>query len=558
MWSSLIISVLVCLPPLFLELGATDVGNNAESVVLLSSRETWQRYERGEAMAFMIPSANGEYQLDHPPMSVWLNMLAWYDLDPATVDSDVLVWRARLVSAAIAVMTLIATYWAGMSIGGIRTARLSTMALGTTLLFIYQMRSAGPESHLLGWVTLSIAAGLWAMRPLKPINWVGRRVSGWLLAGLALGAAVLTSGWSAPFFVLPPLVAAILLTPLRRLGNSIGLFFAVVLGLIIATPWYLYVSEQIPEAAAQLFGRITAPEALFLLTWSHLRVLIMLSPWQVWLLGAMCQPFIRADSVRRRQLLIAWFWFVLIFIAFSIPAARHPRYLVPLLPAAALMIGQLWSYHADLASQRQQDPGVNLLRVPHWLIMGLVSVLGPLLIVFEPQLVERGYIAHIELPAIRWPVALGLGSTLFILALLGTRWHFKWRPRLAAYCTTAWMLVASCTVIWTYAHDPAAPNTHREDAEHLAAMAADHQVVYLQRTEREPAPDEPFLFYAGRTIQPVKPDQLPDLIRSGKQVFVMAHNDPQTNELMQTAGFELEFEFTTDNTPCRVYRTMER
>lgn len=558
LWSSLIISVVVCLPPLLIDLGAADVGSNRESVTLLAARETWQSWYDGKEHAWLVPTANGENQLARPPMSVWLTMACWWDLDPASAATDTLILRARLMSVALAVLTLIGTYWAGMSIGGVRVARLATMALGTTLLFTYQMRYAAPDSHLLSWVTLSIASGLWAMRPLKPINWVGRRVSGWLLSGLALGGAIMTSGWSAPIFVLPPLVAAICLTPMRRVGNTIGLAFAVILGLIASAPWYLYVSDQIPEATRLLFGQVGKPEALFLLTWSHGRVLMMLSPWQIWLMGALCQPFIRAEHDRRRQLLIAWFWFMLIFIAFSIPAARHPRYLVPLLPAAGLMVGQLWSYHAHLATQRQVDPGVNLLRVPHWILMAVASILGPLFVAYQPELVKAGYIDQIELPGATLPFCAGLGAALLLIAILGARWHYKWRPRLSMYATVAWMLIATTLGMAAYSRSHHNQNLHREHAEHLTAMAGDHLVVYLQRSDRDTPPDEAFLFYADRVIRPASVEQLDALIAQQLEIFVIAPDNPAADKLMMEHGLEYEFDLTDPTAARRVYSSVER
>ncbi|QNN22579.1 hypothetical protein HED60_09965 [Planctomycetales bacterium ZRK34] len=556
LWSSLIISVVVCLPPLLVDLGAADVGSNRESITLLAARETWQASFDGKENAWLIPTVNSENQLTRPPMSVWLTMASWWDLDPQTVTTDTLIWRARMMSVLLAVLTLIGTYWAGMSIGGVRVARLATMALGTTLLFAYQMRYAAPDSHLLAFVTLSIASGLWAMRPLKPINWVGRRVSGWLLAGLALGAAIMTTGWSAPIFVLPPLVAAICLTPMRRVGNTIGLIFAIILGLIASAPWYLYVSDQVPEATRQLFGQVGKPEALFLLTWSHGRVLMMLSPWQIWLMGALCQPFIRAEHERRRQLLIAWFWFILIFIAFSIPAARHPRYLVPLLPAAGLMVGQLWSYHAHLATQRQVDPGVNLLRVPHWILMAIASIAGPLFVAFQPELLEAGYIDHIELPGATLPLCGGLGLALLLIVLLGARWHYKWRPRLAMYATVAWMLIATTLGMAAYSRSHHNQNLHREHAEHLTAMAGDHLVVYLQHNAQDAPPDEAFLFYAGRVIRPASLEQIDALVAESVRIFVIVPNTAEAGKLMMEHGLDHEFDLT--DPARRVYSSVER
>ena len=393
-------------------------------------------------------------------MTAWLHMLAWWDLEPAAADGPALALRARLVSVAMALLAVAATFWAGMSLGGVRTARLAAMVLGTTLLFIHQARAAAPEAVLVGFSTLAVAAGLWAIRPLGSASRAGRRVVGWLIAGGAMGAAILTKGPIALLFIAPPLLAAIALTPRRRTDSTIGLLFALTLGATLTSPWYLYVLDRSPDAWEPLLGHYGAPADLFLLTWSHARVAAMLSPWQVLLVGALCQPFLRVNRLARRQLLIAWFWFVLLAVAFSIPAARDPRYLMPILPAAALMIGQLWSYHARLAAARQDDPAANLLRTPHWLLIGLASILGPLLIALQPELIRTGWLDRPLLPGLGWPAALGLGVALLAIAIAGTRWHFKWRPRLAAYATIAWMIVASTTGFYAHAQAPAPHKAH--------------------------------------------------------------------------------------------------
>ncbi|MEX2672981.1 MAG: phospholipid carrier-dependent glycosyltransferase [Phycisphaeraceae bacterium] len=555
-WLGLLLTVLVCLPPLLVSLSAADVTGGEEAATLLRSRETWQRHHAGEPLAYLIPTANRQQMLREPPMAVWLNMAAWAGLDPATASPETLMHRARLLSVAMALLAVLATYWAGMSVGGGPVAWLAAVALGCSVLFIYQARTATPDSILLGFATLSMAAALWAMRPLKPTAWVGRRMVGWLISGIALAAAILTSGFIAAVFVLPPLIAAILLTPRRRVGNTFGLVFALSLGVVAAVPWYLYVLDphRVPDAWGRIVGHVSMPEHLFVLTWSHGRVLATFFPWIVFLIGALCQPFLRADSERRRQLLIAWSWFVLVFVAFSIPAAAHPRYLVPILPAVALMVGQLWAYHTALASRREHDPGVNWLRLPHWLMLIGMSVGGAWFMLNQQALVEAGHLGNIELaPVATWLVLL-TAVVLLTIAVSGAVMHLRWQPRQAACATVAWMLVAGTLGFHAHAHAPYRQYDHVTDARELAVLAADHELMYLHDDGDGPPLNNAFLFYLARAVPPVAPSQLDQLVAQEKLVYVVAERDGDVARSLQQAGFSFARFFEDGGRPRALYR----
>lgn len=545
MWIGLVASVVLCLVPMLVNLGAADVTDGDEAGTLLTSRETWQRQRAGQKQAWLVPSANGKQFIERPPMPVWLNLAVWWDLNSDKIDADALTLRARLASVALAMLTLMATYWAGMSVSGSRVALLATLAAGTTLLAIDQSRSANIDSVFTATVTLAIAAGLWAMRPLKPINWVGRRVSGWLIAGLALTAAILTRGPAAFVFVLPPLIAAIVLTPLRRLGNILGLAFALALGVAASAPWYLYVAEKLgPKAWESIQMQLRPPDELLVVSWSHSRSLLLLWPWSIWLIGAVFQPFVRATGPQRRQLLIAWFWFVLLFVLTSGLSARQTHWLLPLIPAAGLMVGQLWGYHIQLAVERQLDPGVNVLRWPHWVVLMFLSIFGPLFIAMQGELISRGLLDKIQLPQIHWGVAAGLGAVLTLITLLGARWHYQWQPRYAMWATVGWMLVASTFCFHSYAGSHRHDYLPRQDAMKLAAYAGKDELVYLYETPADREPDEAFLFYLGRIVRPVVASQLTDPRSPNKPPLVIIRPEPRQIQLMKKAGYSpvLDFE----------------
>jgi 4-amino-4-deoxy-L-arabinose transferase-like glycosyltransferase len=544
MWLGLLVSMVVCAAPMVVNLGGAQVTPGDEASTLLMSRETWQRHQAGQKLAWALPSANGKLFIDRPPMPVWVNLAAWWGLDAGRADADALAMRARLASAVMAMLTLMATYWAGMSVGGARVALLATLAAGTTLLLIEQSRWANVDSVFTATTTLSIAAGLWAIRPLKPINWVGRRVSGWLIAGLALAAAILTRGPAAFVFVLPPLIAAVALTPLRRLSNALGLSFALALGVAGAAPWYLYIAEKLPDAWQTLVQQFRPPDELLVLSWSHSRSLLLLSPWSIWVIGALFQPFVRATGLLRRQLLIAWFWFVLLFLLTSGQTGRHPNLLLPLIPAAALMVAQLWGYHIELAGERRVDPGVNILRWPHWASIALLSVLAPLFIRLQPDLVERGLLGGVELPDVPWSVTLGLGAALLLITLLGARWHRQWQPRWAMWATVAWMLTASTLGFHFFARSHQHAYQHLADVRRLSDVAGKQELVYLYESPADRELDEAFLFYLGRIVRPVLDSQVLAPATPAKPPLVIIRSDPRQVERLTRAGYEPVLEFS--------------
>src|SRR5205085_1764466 len=116
LWTSLLISVVVCLPPLFVALNVPDLMPGAEARSLQASRETWRRQSAGDRVAWLMPSINGKPDVRRPPMSTWINMLAWRDLNEATATPQLLIFRARLAAVFMGIVALLATYWAGSSV----------------------------------------------------------------------------------------------------------------------------------------------------------------------------------------------------------------------------------------------------------------------------------------------------------------------------------------------------------------------------------------------------------------------------------------------------------
>lgn len=592
MWGLLLLTLGVCATPLLIELHRPAVGGPLEHVALVSSRETWNTLGRGETELadYLIPTWNDRPRVNKPPMLVWLNLLAWSDIDAAPAgdaaalsrQTDAMILRARLVGVAMALMALAGTYWAAYSIGGVTAAAMAAMAAGTTLLFIRQGRDANYDTHLMGWATLSIAAGLWAIRPLKPINWVGRRVAGWAIAGVALGAAVLTKGPIAMLYVGVPLAATLIVAPRRRLGNALGLLFTLLLGGLLATPWYLYVMQALPDAGDKFATEYKALRADGQPFYYYLTILILVFPWSVYLIGSLFQPFIRARGEHRRRVLLGWLWFVSLIALLSFHPTKQYRYLVPLLPAVGVLVGQLWAYHTALAREGLKDPGVNLLRIPHWLILIGGAIGFPLFLMFQPQFAQRinrhfadegqMILRPTELPGIPWWGAAALGAGLLTAAVLGAVWHWRWKPARAFAASVVWTVLLMSVVQYSYARSYHSRYDARADAQQLEAVTAGLPVYFFydpaqDAKDRKQAgnfePEEEFLFYFGRPITAARVDDLNML--ASQRCYIMLRLDNQQTHTGRLAGFGFVptgLEFTDqrnirgfDRSIARLYRS---
>lgn len=599
MWLLLIISVGLCLPAMLVELGASDTRGPMEHIALLSSQETWVRQELGrnamlrglplgpadatqtetgavteagalaDPEAWLIPSWNGRDRVNKPPMLVWLNLLAWSDLDPRTATTDQLTHRARLVGVALAALALMCVFWAGLSLGDLRVATVATVVCGTCFAFTITVREATYDTHLLGWVTLAVAAGLWAMRPMKPANPVARRVIGWLICGIALFAAAMTKGPPlALMWVLGPLVAAIVIIPRRRLGNAFGLLFATCVGMSLTAPWYLYVMHAMGGEAMGIWStewQSDRPESDPI--WYYTAMILWVLPWTIWLIGALFQPFLRARGERRRQLLVAWLWLVVMIVLLSTHEAKKVRYILPAFPAVGLMIGQLWAWHAQLASEGRMDPGVNVLRWPHWIGQIVVAVALPAFWITQDRWVDAGHLDQILLwTHSTWSI-LGLGAGLLFFAVIGLWWHWRWRPILAALATVLFMQLTMLAVMVGYVHGPKGDNAYRADAERVAQRTMGEPMYYLYDPRQDPLadrnpapqhvePNEEFLFYARRIVPPVHVDELDQLTQKIPSFYVMTIPDEVIEAKMQALNFEPVTSFIDDKRPPirRLYR----
>lgn len=284
----------------------------------------WEMRLRGD---WIVPHLNGLPYAQKPPLLFWLMNLVW---DAAGVTET----AARLVGPAFGVAMIWATsrlarrLWPeDPGIGG-RAAMVLAGLAGFAVFAGLTMFDTLLGTAVLGGV-LSLAGA-------------GHRARGWAGLGLALAAGALAKGPVILIHLLPVAVATPLWLGIRPRAMLRGLGLALGLGLAVVALWLVpAVLLGGPEYRAavlwtQSAGRVTDSFAHARPWWFFLALLpVLLWPyaWSLPLWRRLARLAPRRDAGLR--LTLAWGGSALVL--FSLVSGKQAHYLVPTLPAAALV-----------------------------------------------------------------------------------------------------------------------------------------------------------------------------------------------------------------------------
>ena len=507
-----------------------------EVINLLSSQETWLRQAAGEREAWLMPSWNGRPRIEKPPLCVWINLLAWRGLDPQSATGDQLLYRSRLASLILVAVGLLALAGIGRTLGDWRTAALAPALTGTMLLFIRQSRLASYDTHLVVWVLLALAAGLWAIYA-PPCR---RIVCGaaWGATGLALAAAVLTKGPLALALTVGTLVVAIVSRREHRREHVRGLMFSLVVMAVLAIPWFVYALCHVAGAAGRLAHEYRAVRGNSQPCYYYLGVIAWVFPWSIWILPAVCSPLWSKEKPWAGRFSPAWIWFVILIGGLSLADAKTQRYAVPALPAAGLLIAD---YLLRAASSGRWISFGFLLQ---WVLLAAGAITLPLLILFQDLLIQWGLLKRPELVGLPTPVAIL--TAVIVLGLVAQGYRLQRRARTFA---AVWLGAISMSVLATATLYGYAQSEHGRYAD--KAVAVDFGLTtrglpvfcYMPPggATHIDEPNQRFLFYARRTVPPLCQPELPAVAARDERVLLMARAelDPE----VRAAGFKPISEF---------------
>jgi 4-amino-4-deoxy-L-arabinose transferase-like glycosyltransferase len=279
-----------------------------------------------ESGDWVVPRYRGAPFYDKPALAYWLMAVAfaWEGATPAA---------ARLVPVGAALSLLLATYALGARLLGRAAALRGALVLATTLLFLAFARVAMSDMLLALWCTAAAALAAHAS---------GRRGSAALAgAGLALGLGFLTKGPVALLF--GGIGAALVVWDARRRGERLpgwpAFVAAGLLAAVVAVPWFV-----------ALYGRMGAEP----LRWFFLRENLQRFAGETYDSGrsglyyfgayaALGLPwsvlFPRAAFTLPRERRVLLWWLAVMLVPLSLSRGKIDYYLLPLAPAASLVIG---------------------------------------------------------------------------------------------------------------------------------------------------------------------------------------------------------------------------
>lgn len=407
-------AVLACAVLLFLcNLGGHDLWAPDEPYFAEGAREM---VADGE---WWVPHVNGVVTTDKPPLFFWTIAVLSLPLDRVTP------WTARLPSALAALGVLLLIFRLGRRLGNERVAWMAGAVLATTVMFWEKARWAQIDALLclLIWVALS------AFEAWRAGDASGRRAG--LLFWLAAALAVLAKG---PVGLLLPLGIALAtlafdrrLREWRRFAPWTGplLFAAVVGAWMAAATWgsggeysvWGALREHFIDRGVHGMHHRQPP-------WYYLEVLpVHLLPWSALVPGALVLAWRRKGEEGDRFLFVICAFVVLFF---SISTEKRDLYVLPAVPAFALLVARLID---ALAPGRPSAPRDEVAAGPpisrRWLLAGQV-VLGSVLALVGLALPIVGA-RRDELP--HWMVAVL--AVVFLAAGVATLWAC-WRGKILA------------------------------------------------------------------------------------------------------------------------------
>lgn len=327
---------------------------------------------------WIVPRQNGVPYLSKPPLQPWTIALLSAPL------GGVSVWSGRLVSVLSALGTCALVFLWGRRELGRRGGILAALAAGSAVVLAEKAMRAELELLLTFTTTLAVLALHEAVRP------GGRRRAATIVSGLALGAAVLVKG--PPPLVVHVSVAVALALALpgverravaRAGAAALGLALLCVLAWVLPLIDAMGLDRLLQVFDEQFVERIkrTGPtnDEPF---WYYVPA-IAVGMLPVSLAGpvlATVWPRRASSSARAwTDAVFLWSWALVPLVLFSVSAGKESRYLLPTVPAWALLLGWGWTRaRATGAWVRWRGGLVRMLGLVGWLLPVGAGIAGAL------------------------------------------------------------------------------------------------------------------------------------------------------------------------------------
>ncbi len=326
----ILILIALCLILFFFQLGGRPLWNPDEGMHAATSKEMVLSGD------WITPTFNGEPFYDKPVLYNWLVSLA-------LLIFGFTEFAARLPSAILGSGCVALTYLFGRKMYGLTVGFVGAVILATAIEFIIISNAVVHDISLVFFVTLALYLFYIVYKDDC------HKKKKLLLFYAALGFAVLSKGPVG--LVLPAMIIGLYLIVEKNLSflRQMKIGWGILIFLAVASPWYILISLKNPDYAGYFF--IEQNLGSFLSSDSrhpnpfyyYIPVLFGgFFPWSCFFPLALFYAVRRKFENIGESAAFLLIWFSTIFIFFSIAGSKLPTYILPLFPAASLLVALCW------------------------------------------------------------------------------------------------------------------------------------------------------------------------------------------------------------------------
>ncbi len=488
----LIVILLLGLTLFFFRLGSRPLWDTDEGMHAATSKDM---VVTGD---YITPRLNGEAFYDKPVLFNWLVAVSLRVFGFTE-------FAARFPAAILGFAGVFLTYILGRRMFTATVGLLGAVVLATSIEYIILSRVVVHDIALLFFMTLALYSFYGAFESGH------RRLIHLLIFYASLGFAVLAKGPVG--LLLTALIVGLFLFFMRRLAfiKEMGLVWGIAVFLLIAAPWYVLIMLRNPDYAGYFFLKqnvmnFISAEARHPRPFYYYFHILMggFFPWSFFLPVALIHGVRRRSEEHGSARLYLLLWVGVVFVFFSTASSKLSPYILPLFPAAALLVGDLWQ---------------DLLKAPTtWLRRGFVFSLLPLLVIFLVGLIAI-WINPLTRLESKYGIDLVRINALVFLMLAGTAVAFfllLGRHYTGSFATLAGMVVAA--IVYFIVLVVPAINPYRSTkglAATLDAMLPPGEEMVFFEDLRDSA-----LFYTNRhAVVLLEPTRLMEFMLRDEQAF---------------------------------------
>lgn len=376
---------------------------------------------------WVTPRLNDLPYLEKPPLQYWATALAYQAFGPNE-------WSARLYPALSGWLNVVLIFLLGRRLWDTRTGAIAAALLGSCVLYFVM----GQILTLDMTFTFLLTAMLCCFCMAQLNRESAHRASGWwmLLSWSMLGLAVMTKGIVALLIAGAVLSIYIVWQRDWAAWRTLRLLPGLAIVLVVTVPWFVLVSRANPDFLQFFFihehlQRYLTDSADRVEVWWYFIAIFAAGvlPW-LWQMGSALArgwrntaPLGQFDVTR-----LLWIWCVFLMVFFSLSQSKLPPYILPVLPALALLT----------ARHEASAPATRSLNFSAWIMIASAVALVAFTLIApamhsNPLVQSTAYEAR--------PMAIAYALTTAIAALFYYRAALK-QQRLRSFVSLAvgWFL----------------------------------------------------------------------------------------------------------------------